>query len=160
MALLLPLLAALSLVAPAAAVEVALKGAIYGVSTPYVGMMGQARITIFGQGFMREGVDGQTVAYLGAYRCNTIEYYSSDTQIVCDTPAFATQVRRRRRRLFVCLFGFFCAFADHFFLHFFFRIVGRTICQWPSRSFHTWAHLSPTATAAAPPCTLLLVFLK
>ncbi len=90
--LLLTVLCAVMCNQGAQAVEVALKGAIYGISTSRVGMMGGGRITIFGQGFSREGVDGQTVAYVGAYRCNIIEYFSSDTQIVCDTPPFNTQV--------------------------------------------------------------------
>ncbi len=83
----------LALLALGARAVIPLDAAIYGVTPHRVGMDGSARITIAGKGFYRDGVEGTTTVYIGAQLCNTIEYYSSDTQIVCDTPAFSAPVR-------------------------------------------------------------------
>jgi hypothetical protein len=83
----------LVLAACAAGAIVPFASAIYDMQPTRVGMDGYARITISGKGFYRDGVDGATTVYLGSQICNTIEYYSSDTQIVCETPAFDLPVR-------------------------------------------------------------------
>ena len=62
------------------------RGAVIMDVTPRnMGMMGGGLVTIKGSGFERDGEEGATVVYLGNVRCRAIEYYSSDTQIVCVT---------------------------------------------------------------------------
>ena len=46
---------------------------------------GGTLITIKGNGFQRGGVSGATSVYLGALRCDVIDYYSDDTKLVCRT---------------------------------------------------------------------------
>jgi len=48
---------------------------------------GGTRLTIRGTGFSRGGVQGSTTVFVGPNVCDTIEYYTTDTQIVCVTRA-------------------------------------------------------------------------
>ncbi len=90
-ATLVALLACAMLLAPPAS-AISLTATIYNLAPTRVGMMGGGLITIAGQGFFRQGVEGTTTAFLGTKVCKTIDYYSSDTQIVCETPPFDTPV--------------------------------------------------------------------
>eukprot|EP00729_Bicosta_minor_P006976 gene6976-5684_t len=48
-------------------------------------LAGGTLITIHGSGFQRGGVVGSTDVYVGALRCDVIDYYSDDTKLVCRT---------------------------------------------------------------------------
>jgi len=49
-------------------------------------LMGGTFLTLWGSGFSREGKSGSTQVYLGTNLCPVVEYYSSDTKLVCFTP--------------------------------------------------------------------------
>ena len=50
--------------------------------TPHLGSYaGGTQITIFGSGFLRQGMAGATTVYIGTKICQTIEYYTMDTQV-------------------------------------------------------------------------------
>ncbi|EDQ93048.1 uncharacterized protein MONBRDRAFT_22411 [Monosiga brevicollis MX1] len=59
---------------------------ITDITPRQVGYKGGQHITIRGVGFDREGQEGATTVYVGTDVCETIAYYSSDTQIVCVMP--------------------------------------------------------------------------
>ena len=87
------LLGVFALLEGASAGGVSFTAVINNVAPTRVGMMGGGLITIKGQGFFRDGVEGTTTVFIGAQTCEMIEYFSSDTQIVCRLPSFPTQVR-------------------------------------------------------------------
>ena len=58
---------------------------ITNISPRYGSLEGGTLITISGRGFSREGKQGTTVVYVGNTICKQVEYYTTDTQIVCRT---------------------------------------------------------------------------
>ena len=52
----------------------------------YGSLAGGTLLTISGSGFARGGIVGSTDVYIGALRCDIIDYYSDDTTLVCRTP--------------------------------------------------------------------------
>ena len=52
---------------------------------PTGSIAGGTLLTIKGSGFQRGGVAGRTDVFLGALRCDVIDYYSDDTKLVCRT---------------------------------------------------------------------------
>jgi len=49
-------------------------------------IMGGTYFSVWGAGFNRGGVEGKTVVFVGSSECATVEYYSTDSRIVCFTP--------------------------------------------------------------------------
>eukprot|EP00049_Salpingoeca_infusionum_P016727 m.345219 g.345219 ORF g.345219 m.345219 type:complete len:3928 (+) comp16139_c0_seq5:247-12030(+) len=59
---------------------------ITDVTPSYGSLMGGTLVTIRGSGFERDGAEGTTTAYIGTSVCEMVEYYSTDSQIVCRAP--------------------------------------------------------------------------
>ena len=62
------------------------RGVISQISPQYGSLAGGTLLTISGSGFARGGIVGSTDVYIGALRCDVIDYYSDDTRLVCRTP--------------------------------------------------------------------------
>lgn len=52
------------------------------------GYLGHTSLTITGNGFARNGVEGSTRVFVGNQECRVEPYYSSDTQLVCYSPEY------------------------------------------------------------------------
>jgi plastocyanin len=84
-------LVAATLTATCGAFDMGKKGAVITSIEPKTGgtttgsLAGGTLLTIHGSGFQRGGVVGSTDVYVGALRCDIIDYYSDDTKLVCRT---------------------------------------------------------------------------
>ncbi|KAK3258451.1 hypothetical protein CYMTET_32501, partial [Cymbomonas tetramitiformis] len=50
------------------------------------GTHGGTRLTLFGEGFAEDKYDVAYTVLIGNHQCNVLEYYTSHTQVVCETP--------------------------------------------------------------------------